>query len=95
MGMRDGNYLFSIKEHSRFFVTVCVIGAKQRCQWLILLYVSLKHGRSNKKPGMHMDQPHKGMKAAKEVASLSPAGGGLRGWNCLRSAGKRDKFVFT
>jgi len=49
-----------------------VIGAKQRCQWLILLYVSLKHGRSNKKPGMNMDQPHKGMKAAKEVASLCP-----------------------
>ncbi len=23
-----------------------------------------------------------------------PAGGGLRGWNCLRSVGKRVKFVF-
>ncbi|MCZ7623172.1 MAG: hypothetical protein M5U24_11970 [Candidatus Kuenenia sp.] len=81
------------KAHSRFFVTVCVIGAKQRCQGLILLYVSLKHGRSHKKPGMHicLDRPHKGMKAARDVASLSPAGGGLRGWNCLRR--KSERFI--
>jgi len=55
-----------------------VIGAKQRCHGLILLYVSLKHGRSQKKPGMHLDQPHKGMKAAKNVASLSPRWRGIK-----------------
>lgn len=74
----------NFQEHSRFFVTVYVIGAKQHCQGLILLYVSLKHGRSHKKPGMCPEQPHKGMKAARDVTSLSTAGGGLRGWNCLR-----------
>ncbi|MCL4728648.1 MULTISPECIES: hypothetical protein [Candidatus Kuenenia] len=47
-----------------------------------------------KKPGMHLYQPHKGIKAARDVASLSPAGGGLRVWNCLRSVGKRGKIVF-
>jgi len=65
-----------------------VIGAKQRCQGLILLYVSLKHGRSHKKSGMYLDQPHKGMKAARDVASLSPAGGGLRG---VELSGERGK----
>ncbi|QII12413.1 hypothetical protein KsCSTR_30340 [Candidatus Kuenenia stuttgartiensis] len=48
------------------------------------MYVSLKHGRSHKKPGMYPEQPHKGMKAARDVTSLFTAGGGLRGWNCLR-----------
>ncbi|WP_157820581.1 hypothetical protein [Candidatus Kuenenia stuttgartiensis] len=43
---------------------------------------------------MHLYQPHKGIKAARDVASLSPAGGGLRVWNCLRSVGKRGKIVF-
>ncbi|WP_419470348.1 hypothetical protein [Candidatus Kuenenia sp.] len=43
------------------------------------MYVSLKHGKIHKKPLMHQDQPHKGMKAARDIASLSPAGGGLRG----------------
>ncbi|QII11063.1 hypothetical protein KsCSTR_16840 [Candidatus Kuenenia stuttgartiensis] len=37
----------------------------------------------HKGSGMHLDQPHKGMKAARDVTSLSPADGGLRGWNCL------------
>jgi len=31
------------------------------------------------------------MKAARDVASLSPAGGGLRGWNYLRR--KSGRFI--